>query len=54
MSLGLDWCGAVVEGAAFTAAWQIFASWNELPRAYTQLVSRVRGLLKRTKPPGRR
>jgi hypothetical protein len=54
MSLGLDWCGAVVEGATFTAAWQIFASWNELPRAYTQLVSRVRGLVKRTKPQGRR
>jgi hypothetical protein len=54
LSLGLDWCAAGVEGASFTNAWQIFASWSQLPRAYTQVVSRVRGLVKRSKPPRRR
>jgi hypothetical protein len=54
MSLGLDWCAAPVEGASFTTAWQIFASWTQLPSGYTQVVSRVRGLVKRSKPLSRR
>jgi hypothetical protein len=54
LTAGLDWCGAAVEGASFTTAWRIFASWSQLPRAYAQLVSRVRGLVKRSKPQRRR
>jgi hypothetical protein len=54
LSLGLDWCGAAVEGAAFTNAWQIFASWTQPPSGYAQLVSRVRGVVKQSKPQQRR
>jgi hypothetical protein len=57
-SVGLDWCRADVQGAAFTDAWRIFSAWNEFPRLVSglnrRLVSGVRALVVRTKPQRRR
>jgi hypothetical protein len=57
-SVGLDWCRADVEGAAFTDAWRIFSAWNEFPRLISglnrRLVAGVRALVVRTKPQRRR
>lgn len=57
-SLATDWCTANVEGAAFTQAWKIFASWAELPelvpRAFRRLVSSVRKLALGARLRGRR
>jgi hypothetical protein len=46
---GLDWCGADVEGAVFTAAWRVFSAWQKPPpetvsRRHRQLVDRLRAL----------
>ncbi|HEU6446779.1 MAG TPA: hypothetical protein VFL61_17140 [Gaiellaceae bacterium] len=57
-SAGIDWCGADVEGASFTPAWRIFATWVEarraVPRALPRLVSLVRRLATRARPGRRR
>jgi hypothetical protein len=57
-SFGVDWCRADVEGAIFTDAWRIFSAWNEFPRLVRglnrRLVSGVRTVVLRTKPPRRR
>ena len=57
-ALGLDWCRADVEGATFTHAWRIFSAWSDLratgPGVHRRLVTTVRTLVKRTKPPRRR
>ena len=50
VALGLDWCRADVEGAAFTPAWRIFSAWRDSPRrANPRVVSLVRRLVRRTK-----
>lgn len=53
-----DWCGADVEGASFTEAWKIFASWSELPglvpRAFERLAASVRKVASRARLRGRR
>ena len=53
-----DWCSADVEGASFTEAWKIFASWSELPglvpRAFDRLVASVRKVALRARLRGRR
>ena len=48
-SLGVHWCTADVEGAWFTDAWRIFATWNSLPAigARARLADRVRAVIKR-------
>ncbi|HEY7706252.1 MAG TPA: hypothetical protein VH968_03700 [Gaiellaceae bacterium] len=46
-ALGLAWCDASVEGASFTEAWKIFASWSELPETVARELPRLRAAVRR-------